>query len=138
MLDRIRLRLTAAYVGILALILVLFGVVAVFVFRDQAYARQDELLMQEARSKAESLLKGREEDFIPTPGQPYATWGEVGPEGRISDPQSAPTEVLDLLSVEHARQAVHERKPSLATVEGDGGTLRVRPRPRWRRAGRAW
>jgi len=125
MLDRIRLRLTAAYVGILALILVLFGVVAVFVFRDQAYARQDELLMQEARSKAESLLKGREEDFIPTPGQPYATWGEVGPEGRISDPQSAPTEVLDLLSVEHARQAVHERKPSLATVEGHEGTLRV-------------
>ena len=41
MFDRIRLRLTAAYVGILALILVVIGVVAVFVFRDQAYARQD-------------------------------------------------------------------------------------------------
>jgi signal transduction histidine kinase len=129
MFDRIRLRLTAAYVGILALILVLFGVVAVFVFRDQAYARQDELLMQEARSKAESLLKGREEDFISTPGQPYAAWGEVGPEGRISDPQSAPAEVLDLLSMEQARRAVREREPSLATVEGHEGALRVASLP---------
>jgi signal transduction histidine kinase len=129
MLDRIRLRLTAAYVGILALILVLFGVVAVFIFRDQAYARQDELLMQEARSKAESLLAGREEDFIPTPGQPYAAWAEVGPEGRISDPQSAPAEALDLLSMEQARRAVREREPSLATVEGHEGALRVASLP---------
>jgi signal transduction histidine kinase len=129
MFDRIRLRLTAAYVGILALILVLFGVVAVFVFRDQAYARQDELLMQEARSKAESLLKGREEDFIPTPGQPYAAWAEVAPDGRISDPQSAPAEVLDLLSMEQAKRAVREREPSLATVEGHEGALRVASLP---------
>ena len=125
MFDRIRLRLTAAYVGILALILVLFGVVAVFVFRDQAYARQDELLMQEARSKAESLLAGREEDFIPTPGQPYAAWAEVAPDGRISDSSSAPAEMLDLLSPEQARRAVREREPSLATVEGPEGALRV-------------
>jgi signal transduction histidine kinase len=129
MFDRIRLQLTAAYVGILALILVLFGVVTVFVFRDQAYAQQDELLMQEARSKAKSLLKGREEDFLPTPGQPYAAWGEVGPESRISPPQSAPASVLDLLSEEQARRAVRERRPSLATVKGHEGALRVASYP---------
>ena len=128
MFDRIRIRLTAAYVGILAFILILFGVVAVFVFRDQAYARQDELLLQEARSKKASLLEDREEDFVPTPGEPYAAWGKVASDGRI-DPSPGTAEMLDLFSVEQARQAVREQEASLSTIEGHEGALRIASLP---------
>ena len=130
MFDRIRLRLTAAYVGILAFILVLFGVVAVFVFRDQAYTRQDELLLQEARSKKASLLEGREEDFLPTPGEPYAAWGKVAPDGRIN-PSPGTAEMLDLFSIEQARHAVREQEASLSTIEIEGheGALRIASLP---------
>ena len=37
MLDSIRRRLTLGYVSILALILIVFGVLMVFLFREQAY-----------------------------------------------------------------------------------------------------
>src|SRR5918995_6806643 len=43
MLDRFRRRLSMAYVGIIALILVLFGTIVVAVFSQQATAQQDEL-----------------------------------------------------------------------------------------------
>src|ERR687897_733990 len=125
LLDTICRRLTLGYVSILALILIVFGVLMVFLFREQAYAQQDELLLQVAKSKAESLLAGREEAFIPTPGQPYAAWAEVEPDGRLSRPSSAPAAVLDLLVEEHARRAVRDREPSLATVDGHEGDLRV-------------
>ncbi len=46
MLDRIRRRLTMGYVGILALILILFGIIVVVSFWRQVAARQDELLTQ--------------------------------------------------------------------------------------------
>ena len=128
MFGRIRIRLTAAYVGILAFILILFGVVAVFVFRDQAYARQDELLLQEARSKKASLLEDREEDFVPTPGEPYAAWGKVASDGRI-DPSPGTAEMLDLFSVEQARQAVREQEASLSTIEGHEAALRIASLP---------
>ncbi len=58
MLDRIRQRLTMGYVGILALILVLFGIIVVVSFWRQVAARQDELLAQKAEAEASSLLSG--------------------------------------------------------------------------------
>ena len=125
MLDSIRRRLTLGYVSILALILIVFGVLMVFLFREQAYAQQDELLLQEAKSKAESLLAGREEAFIPTPGRPYAAWAEVEADGGLSRPSSAPAAVLDLLAEKQARRAVRDRESSLTTVDGHEGDLRV-------------
>jgi hypothetical protein len=109
MLDSIRRRLTLGYVSILALILIVFGVLMVFLFREQAYAQQDDLLLQEAKSKAESLLADREQAFIPTPGRPYAAWAEVEADGRLSRPSSAPAAVLDLLAEKQARRAVRDR-----------------------------
>jgi signal transduction histidine kinase len=129
MFDRIRRRLTMGYVGILALILLFFGVVTVFVFRDQAYDRQDELLLQEAKRKEESLLEGKKEDFFPKPGEPYATWAEVKPDSPISDPSFASTAMFDLFSEKEARQAVREQKAILSTVDSSEGDLRVATLP---------
>ncbi|MGH9244889.1 MAG: sensor histidine kinase [Acidimicrobiales bacterium] len=126
MFERIRVRLTAAYVAILALILCVFGIVAVLVFRDQAYDRQDDLLLQHARTKAESLLAGREADFLPTPGEPYAAWGVVGPDGQIADRSAGE---VGLLSVPEALRSVRTGDASLATVSGHEGALRVASRP---------
>ena len=52
MLDRIRRLLTLGYVGILALILVLFGAIVTFVFSNQLSRQQDAQLVQEAESVA--------------------------------------------------------------------------------------
>src|SRR5919206_1210347 len=86
MFDRIRLQLTASYVAILALILLVFGIVVAVVFADQVASHQDNRLAQQARSKAQSLLKGRVEDFFPAPGEPLAIWAAVAQDGRILDP----------------------------------------------------
>src|SRR5919112_543955 len=52
MLDRIRRLLTLGYVGILALILVLFGAIVTLVFSNQLSRQQDAQLVQEAESVA--------------------------------------------------------------------------------------
>ncbi|MGF1472698.1 MAG: sensor histidine kinase [Rubrobacteraceae bacterium] len=58
MIDRIRRRLTLGYVGILALIMVLFGVIVVFFFLQRVTAEQDRILAQSARNEARTLLEG--------------------------------------------------------------------------------
>src|SRR5918998_3876149 len=60
MLERFRRRLSMAYVGILALILVLFGTIVVAVFSQQATAQQDELLRQKAEAEMNSAGNGTE------------------------------------------------------------------------------
>ena len=51
MFDNIRKRLTMGYVGILALILLVFGVVVVSSFYLRASEQQDDLLLQKAEDK---------------------------------------------------------------------------------------
>ena len=60
MFDHIRRRLTVGYVGILALILLVFGVVVVFTFYLRASEQQDDLLLQKAEDKASSVLSGED------------------------------------------------------------------------------
>ena len=60
MLDRIRYRLSLAYVGVLALILILFGTIVVLIFSQQATAQQDELLRQKAEAETSSALNSPE------------------------------------------------------------------------------
>ena len=55
MFGRIRWRLTMGYVGILALILLLFGVVVVTIFEQQVTKQQNELLERTATSMAKNL-----------------------------------------------------------------------------------
>ena len=56
MFDGIRLRLTMGYVGILTLILILFGAVAVVSFQKQVTLQQNNLLKQRALSVAKGQL----------------------------------------------------------------------------------
>ena len=60
MFDHIRRRLTVGYVGILALILMVFGVVVVFTFYLRSSEQQDDLLLQKAEDKANSVLNGKD------------------------------------------------------------------------------
>jgi hypothetical protein len=60
MFDHIRRRLTVGYVGILALILLVFGIVVVFAFYLRASDQQDDLLLQKAEDKANSVLSGKD------------------------------------------------------------------------------
>ena len=142
MFDRIRLQLTAAYVGILALILIVFGIVVVVVFADQVADRQDALLSRRAQSKVASLLEGRVDAFAPAPGEPYAVFAPVE-EGRVLDPPAlafrAPAETpsvlpaepvepahkLELLSTKLAQQAIREKSSLVSTVNTREGDIRV-------------
>ena len=60
MFDHIRRRLTVGYVGILALTLLVFSVVVVFMFYLRASDQQDDLLLQKAEDKANSVLSGKD------------------------------------------------------------------------------
>ena len=149
MFDRIRLQLTASYVAILALILVVFGIVVAAVFADQVATHQDNRLAQQAHSKAQSLLEGRVEDFFPAPGEPLAVWAPVAKDGRVLhkttlimnapkafqpraeipsaysvEPANSPTP-LKLLSKELAERSVREKRILYSTIKGQGGDVRV-------------
>ena len=149
MFDRIRLQLTASYVAILALILLVFGIVVAVVFADQVASHQDNRLAQQARSKAQSLLEGRVEDFFPSPGEPQAVWAPVTQDGRVLDPPtlivnapkvfpsreetpfSYPVERADsptplkLLSEELAKRSVRDKQLHYSTIKGQGDDVRV-------------
>jgi signal transduction histidine kinase len=144
MFDRIRFRLTFSYIGILALILVVFGTVVVVVFADQVAARQDYRLLQQARSKAATLKEGRVADFLPAPGEPQAVWARVAPAGRILSPPTVrvnpPAKVpsrksvvpanehprpLKLLSEELAQRSASKKRILYSTIKGPEGDVRV-------------
>lgn len=148
MFDRIRLRLTISYVGILAFILLVFGVVVVVIFADQIAERQDDRLTQQARSKAASLLEGRVETFLPTPGEALAVWAPVASDGRIlhtptlslnapvrvpseenpsrpSVEAAAPPIPLELLSGQLAKRSVNDKRILHSTIEDPEGDVRV-------------
>ena len=60
MFEHIRKRLAMGYVGILALILLVFGVVVVFTFYLRVSEQQDDLLLQKAEEEANSVLGGKD------------------------------------------------------------------------------
>jgi two-component system sensor histidine kinase CiaH len=149
MFDRIRLQLTASYVAILALILIVFGIVVTTVFADQLAARQDSRLAQQAHSKAESILEGRGQAFFSAPGEPIAVWAPVAPDGRVLNPPRLSVNVpeafasranrpspssekpadpptrLKLLSEELARRSVREKRTHYSTITAQEGDVRV-------------
>src|SRR5215204_6604854 len=129
MLDRIRYRLSLAYVGILALILILFGTIVVLIFSQQATAQQDELLRQKAVAEASSALNSPETyAIVGATAEPDIAVVAVPPDGPVE------AEVLDTASsgsslglpfVELAQQAGQEERMTAATVDGPNGPVRV-------------
>lgn len=141
MFSRIRRRLTMGYVGILALILVLFGVIVVVSFYRQVTIQQDELLLQKAQSQASNPLgdRGRwgrvkattdfdiaveEVPFDEMVGQKSLLEGILREEILLDDPDS-PSVSLGLPYVEMAQRAGRERRNIPETIRGPEGNVRV-------------
>jgi signal transduction histidine kinase len=129
MLDRIRYHLSIAYVGILALILILFGTIVVVIFSQQATAQQDELLLQKVEAETSSALNDTETyTIVGATAEPDIAVVAVPPDG----PEEA--DVLDTASSgsslglpfgELAQQAGQEERMVAATVDGPNGPVRV-------------
>ncbi len=152
MLERIRRRLTLMYVGILALILILFGAIVVATFSSQLTAQQDEQLMQQARGSANFVRDhgpgGPEEGRPRVSGGPGSEdqppGGEAGfgpeiavysvpPKGVSVDqgeiygktPGSNSSDSLGLPFAEAARKAGEQGDPISRTLSGSEGEVRV-------------
>src|SRR5215204_1339090 len=129
MLDRIRYRLSLAYVGILALILILFGTIVVLIFSQQATVQQDELLRQKAEAETSSALNSPETyAIVGATAEPDIAVVSVPPDGPVE------AEVLNTASSgsslglpfgELAQQAGQEETMTAATVDGPDGPVRV-------------
>ncbi|CAN5727452.1 hypothetical protein BH24ACT18_BH24ACT18_07240 [soil metagenome] len=94
MFDSIRLRLTLGYVGILALILLLFGGVLVLGFRDATVRQHDDLLIKEARAWAATAARdgaGNHDDGVGrVRSGPTHTGGKRTVQGRHGPVTGAP------------------------------------------------
>jgi len=129
MLDRLRYRLSMAYVGILALILILFGTIVVVIFSQQATAQQDELLLQKIWAETSSAWNGTETyTIVRAAAEPDIAVVAVPPDGPVE------ADVLDTASSgsslglpfgELARQAGQEERMIATTVDGPNGSVRV-------------
>jgi signal transduction histidine kinase len=133
MFDRIRQRLTVGYVGILALILMLFGAIVVVSFSQQLTTQQDELLEQKAGVEASSLLSSGGTDYD-TRANAESDLAVVAvlPDGSIGtdfmDPDSSASS-LGLPFEELAQMASQEKKIVSKTLDGPGGPVRVLSMP---------
>jgi K+-sensing histidine kinase KdpD len=136
MLDDIRLRLTLGYVGILALILVAFGVVVVIIFRDATVSQHDDLLSKRAQALADAVSRGGTvEDAmgggaVPEGSTDYAVV-HLASGGTVLSRDSAARD-LGLPSPgssEAARNAARNVEPDVVTVYGPGGAARVASAP---------
>ena len=132
MFGAIRLNLTLGYVGILALILVAFGLIVVVGFRGATIGQHDDVLLDRAQTLADGVSR--------TGTVGGAMGGTTGPEsstdyavvhlasdGRVLFRDTAARE-LDLPaseSSEAARSAAGTGDPDVATVHGSGGVARV-------------
>jgi len=126
MFDHIRKRLTMGYVGILAFILLVFGVVVMFSFQRQVTIQQDKLLDQKVKSLVNGSLSNTDEIAILEDPKSYG-WVILTPDGRTLG-QNPTAASLGLPSGRLARESLHEGQVS-ATVQGPKGGVRVASSP---------
>jgi signal transduction histidine kinase len=126
MFDHIRRRLTVGYVGILALILLVFGVVVVFTFYLRASDQQDELLLQKAEDMANSVLNGKDRYGVVKATTDYDVAVMVLlPDGSTYGDLDETSFSLGLPHAYMAQRAGQERQTIRGTVPGPGGAVRV-------------
>lgn len=117
MFDRIRLRLTLGYVGILALILVAFGLVLVAGFRGATVGQHDNVLTEQAEALAGTIARGDAVDTQRMNGSDEYAWSHLAPDGRVLERDTTARD-LGLPSVEAARRSVREGEPIVVTAGG--------------------
>jgi signal transduction histidine kinase len=124
MLDHIRRRLTMGYVGVLALILILFSTIVVASFYHQSVAQQDELLTQRAQSETKDLFYGNLEGELLSDDSEEYGWVALDPAGRVLtlDPTARS---LGLPSGRLAKMTVKSEKTVTGTIRGADGDVRV-------------
>src|SRR5215203_4511500 len=126
MFDHIRRRLTVGYVGILALILLIFGVVVVFTFYLRASDQQDDLLLQKAEDKANSVLSDKDRNGVVKATTDYDVAVIVLlPDGSTYGDLDETSFSLGLPYTYMAQRAGQERRTIKETVPGPGGAVRV-------------
>ena len=126
MFDHIRKRLTMGYVGILALILLAFGVVVVFSFYLRASEQQDELLLQKAEDKADDVLSGKDKYGVLEATTRYDVAVVVLlPNGSTYGDMNVTSFSLGLPYVDAARSAAQVRQTVNETIPGPDGPVRV-------------
>jgi signal transduction histidine kinase len=128
MFDRSRLRLTLGYVGVLALILLLFSAVVVIGFRISVAKLQDHHLLTEAENR-QAIVSGG--GTVYGGGSDEFGWSVVDPDGRPLGQTSAGAE-FGLPRSDLARLATQERKRKYHTVEEGGDATRIVSLPVWR------
>ncbi len=127
MFDHIRKRLTMGYVGILALILLVFGIVVVISFQRQVTVQQDKLLDQKVKSLVNGSLSGMDKSAILEDPKSYG-WAIVTPDGRTLG-QNPSAASLGLPAGWLAREALHDREIVSVTIRGPQGDVRVASSP---------
>ena len=126
MFDHTRKRLTMGYVGILALILLVFGVVVVFSFYLRASQQQDDLLLQKAEDKANDVLSGRDKYGVVEATTRYDVAVIVLlPDGSTYGDLNVTSFSLGLPYADAARRAAQGGQTVSETVSGPGGPVRV-------------
>jgi signal transduction histidine kinase len=128
MLDRIRRRLTMGYVGILALILILFGCIVVLSFHRQVTVQQNRLLEQRVESLAKGPYYGGGADarIFDDPGK-YA-WVVLTADGHVES-QNPTASSLGLPSEKLSEECLRELEVVSGTVDGPAGNVRVASSP---------
>lgn len=123
LLDRIRRRLTMGYVGILAFILVLLGVIVAATFSRQITHQQDELLEQRTRSLARGYGLSKEDyrkDYrIILESPDYAAASYMSDGQKV--PETDTASYLGLPSERLARATLEGRKTVGGVVESPKG-----------------
>jgi signal transduction histidine kinase len=126
MFDHIRERLTMGYVGILALILLIFGGVVVFTFYLRVSEQQDDLLLQKAEDRANSVLSGKDKYSVVKATTDYDVAVIVLlPDGSTYGDLDETSFSLGLPYTNMAQRAGQERQSIAKTVPGPGGAVRV-------------
>jgi two-component system sensor histidine kinase CiaH len=126
MFDHIRRRLTVGYVGILALTLLVFSVVVVFMFYLRASDHQDDLLLQKAEDKANSVLSGKDRYSVVNATTDYDVAVIVLlPDGSTYGDLDETSFSLGLPYAYMAQSAGQESRTIKGTVPGPGGAVRV-------------
>ena len=121
MFGRIRWRLTMGYVGILALILLLFGFVVVSLYSWQVTKEQNELLERRATSMAKDLSYLREGQRVLGESGGFA-WIALTPDATVTVNRTSEAPDFGLPIEGPAREAVRSRKTQLGffpSPEGD-------------------
>ena len=83
MFDRIRRRLTMGYVGILAIILIVFGAVVLAGFREMTVSQHDSLLTKEARGISDTFARGGSVDMQGMDDSDDYAWAHLAADGRL-------------------------------------------------------